>query len=95
MIRTFALVAEDSLTHQAVAQLIVDRKLFLTLRDAERGLSRASWSGSATRKVTRFIDRLHQLASAAAAVEDLRVRNVAKGLERRFEIQHEPPQYRL
>ncbi len=93
--RSFALVAEDPMTRKDVAHLVVDRDLYLTLRDAERGLSRASWSGSATRKVTRFIDRLHQLASESAVVEDLRVRYVAAGLERRFEIQHEPPRYRL
>ena len=97
MVRSFALVAvaDDPVNRREVAHLVVDRTLYLTLRDAERGLSRASWSGSATRKVTRFIDRLHQLATDASAVEDLRVRNVAAGLERRFEIQHEPPRYRL
>lgn len=92
--RSFALVADNPTTNQEIA-LVVDRALYLTLRDAERGLGRASWSGSATRKVTRFIDHLHQLVGGGAPVEDLRVRNVSVGLERRFEIQHEPPRYLL
>jgi hypothetical protein len=93
--RSFALIATNPVTRQQIAQLIVDRDLYLTLRDAERGLGRASWSGSATRKVTRFIDHLHQLVSEGAPVEDLRVRNVSASVERRFEIQHEPPRYLL
>lgn len=95
LIRSFALVAINPVTGQAVAQLVVDRDLYLTLRDAERGLGRASWSGSATRKLTRFIDHLHQLVSEGAPVEDLRVRHVSAGVERRFEIQHEPSRYLL
>jgi hypothetical protein len=93
--RSFALIAISPTTGQEIAQLIVDRDLYLTLRDAERGLGRASWAGGATRKVTRFIDHLHQLVSDGAPVEDLRVRNVSAGVERRFEIQHEPSRYLL
>lgn len=93
--RSFALIATNPATGQEIAQLIVDRDLYLTLKDAERGLGRASWSGSATRRVTRFIDHLHQLVSEGGSVEELRVRNVAAGVERRFEIQHEPSRYLL
>lgn len=93
--RSFALIATNPATGQEIAQLVVDRDLYLTLRDAERGLGRASWSGSATRRVTRFIDHLHQLVSEGASVEELRVRNVGAGVERRFEIQHEPSRYLL
>jgi hypothetical protein len=82
-------------TGKEIAQLVADRDLYLTLRDAERGLGRASWAGSATRKITRFIDHLHQLVSDGAPVEDLRIRNVTAGVERRFEIQHEPSRYLL
>lgn len=93
--RRFALVAINPVTGREIAHLVVDRDLYLTLRDAERGLGRASWSRSATRKVTRFIDHLHQLVSEGAPIQDLRVRNVSAGVERRFEIQHSPSRYLL
>ena len=93
--RTFALVASDERTSTAAGQLIVDRELFLTLTDAEHGLGRASWSGSATRKITRFVDRLHQLVDLRATVDDVRVRDTSTGLERKYEIQREPAKYRV
>lgn len=92
--RTFALVA-SSVRGAAAAQLLMDRELFLTLRDAQRGLGRASWSRSAARKITRFVDRLHHIAEAESPVEDVRVRNTVVDLDRKFEIQRTPARYLL
>lgn len=86
--RSFALVASHG--PAISAQLLVDRDLYLTLREAERGLSRSSWSRTATRKVIRFVDRLHQLADLETPVADLRIRNTETDLDRRFEIQRQP-----
>ncbi len=92
--RTFALVA-SSVRGTVAPHLLVDRELFLTLRDAQRGLGRASWSRSAARKITRFVDRLHHIAEAESPVEDVRVRNTVVDLDRKFEVQRTPARYLL
>jgi hypothetical protein len=92
--RTFALVA-SSVRGDVAAQLLVDRELFLSLRDAQRGLGRATWSRSAARKITRFVDRLHHIAETESPVEDVRVRNTGVDLDRKFEIQRTPARYLL
>lgn len=92
--RSFALVAHAN-GGGVAAQLIVDRELYLTLADAHRGLGRAGWSQSTTRKITRFVDHLHQLVEHEAPVEDVRIRNIYTDLERSFEIERQPPRYRL
>lgn len=93
LVRSFALVAHGEL--RAPVTLTVDRQLYLTLSEAQRGLARASWSRSATRKITRFVDRLHELADQAAEVEDVRIRNIETDLEQKFEIQRHPARYLL
>jgi hypothetical protein len=93
-LRSFALTAQTD-SAVAVPQLLVDRDLFLTLREAQRGLGRSSWTRSATRKLTRFVDRLHQLAARTAVVEVIRVRNTQSDLDERFEVQREPARYLL
>ncbi len=94
LLRSFALVAQTG-PAAAVPQLLVDRDLFLTLREAQRGLGRSSWTRSATRKLTRFVDRLHQLVDQAAVVEVIRIRNTQSDLDERFEVQREPARYLL
>jgi len=94
LLRSFALVAQTGLP-ATVPQLLVDRDLFLTLKEAQRGLGRSSWTRSATRKLTRFVDRLHQLVDQAAMVEVIRVRNTQSDLDERFEVQREPARYLL
>jgi hypothetical protein len=92
--RTFALVADAGSSRER-ALLVVDRLLFLTLKDAERGLGRATWSRTATRRLTRFVDRLSGISVGVNPVEDIRVRNIKTGLDRRFEIQRNPARYVL
>ena len=88
MARSFALVAEAGDTAPAV--LMVDRDLYLTLHEATTGLGRTTWTRSATRKLTRFIDHLHRLSQPPSSVESIRIRNTETDLEHRFEIQRAP-----
>ena len=91
--RSFALVAtwDDS----DIAVVEIDRELFLTLIEAERGLGRSSWSRTATRRITRFIDRIHGSVEQESPIEDIRIRNVESDLDERFAIQREPARYQL
>ncbi len=91
LVRSFGLVAHGK--GAVDVSLIVDRNLFLTLAEAQRGLVRASWSRSATRKIIRFVDRLHQLTELEAPVYDIRIRNTETDLDKTFEVQREPPRY--
>ena len=72
--RSFALVATWENSDVAVVE--IDRELFLTLIEAERGLGRSSWSRTATRRITRFIDRIHGSVEQESPIEDIRIRNV-------------------
>lgn len=91
--RSFALVA--SVGGRDIALLEVDRDLFLTLMDAQRGLGRVTWSRSATRRITRFVDAVQRGVETASEVEDVRIRNVDSDLDERFAIQRTPPRYQL
>lgn len=90
---SFALVATWEGSDVAVAA--IDRDLFLTLVEAERGLGRSSWSRTATRRITRFIDRVHGAVERESPIEDIRIRNVESDLDERFAIQREPARYQL
>lgn len=90
--RSFAFVAGTGDAGDR-ALLLVDRPLFLTLIEAQYGLGRASWSRTATRRVTRFIDRLHQAVDEQTGIEDVRVRNIDSDLDQKFEVQRTPPRY--
>lgn len=96
LVRTFALVAMNE-HHDAIANLLVDRALYLTLIEARWGLGSTSWSRSATRRVTRFVDKVHNGVSLGRTdVVDVRIRNVEKDIEERFEVQRHPvARYRL
>jgi hypothetical protein len=91
--RSFALVA--TWESGDVAALEIDRELFLTLVEAERGLGRSSWSRTATRRITRFIDKLHGSVETQSPIEDIRIRNVESDLDERFAVQREPARYQL
>jgi hypothetical protein len=93
LLTSFALIARAEGRDEV--PLVVDRALYLTLAEAERGLGRASWTRSATRRVTRFVDRLHQLTEFVPPVYDLRIRNTETDLDEQFEIQRQPPAYLL
>jgi len=92
--RSFALVASDG-AGKDVALLEVDRELYLTLLEAQRGLGRSSWSRTATRRVTRFIDRIDRALEMKSGVEDLRVRNVDNDLDERFAVQRSPARFQV
>jgi hypothetical protein len=51
-------------------RLLVDRELYLTLRESAVGLGRSTWSRSVARKVTRFVDELHRLFHHAEPLAD-------------------------
>lgn len=91
--RSFALVARWEGDDVAVVE--IDRELFLTLIEAERGLGRSSWSRTATRRITRFIDRVHGSVEQESPIEDIRIRNVESDLDERFAIQRDPARYQL
>lgn len=91
--RSFALVATWDGTDIAVVE--VDRDLYLTLVEAERGLGRSSWSRTATRRITRFIDRIHGSVERLSPIEDIRIRNVESDLDESFAIQRDPARYQL
>jgi hypothetical protein len=91
--RSFALVA--TWEGSDIAAVEIDRELFLTLIEAERGLGRSSWSRTATRRITRFIDRIHGSVEQESPIEDIRIRNVESDLDERFAVQREPPRYQL
>ena len=91
--RSFALVA--SWENRDIAVVEIDRELFLTLVEAERGLGRSSWSRTATRRITRFIDKIHGAVEHEAPIEDIHIRNVESDLDERFAIERDPARYQL
>ena len=93
--RNFALVARVG--GRDVALLEVDRELFLTLLEAQRGFGRSSWSRTATRRVTRFVDQVDRATEAETigAVEDVRIRNIATDLDEQFSIQRTPSRFQI
>jgi hypothetical protein len=91
--RSFALVAAWENADVAVVE--IDRDLFLTLVEAERGLGRSSWSRTATRRITRFIDRIHGSVESDLPIEDIRIRNVESDLDEQFAVQRKPARYQL
>jgi hypothetical protein len=96
--RTFAIhVAspETDATPADGATLLIDRSLYLTLAEAQRGLGRAGWSRSATRRITRFVDRLQNIHAERSEIVDIRIRNVTTDLDARFEVRRDPPTFNL
>lgn len=93
--RSFALVAEVAASDVAVLE--IDRELYLTLLEAQRGLGRSSWSRTATRRITRFIDQIDRATQPATAsgVEDVRIRNVATDLDEQFSVQRQPARFQV
>jgi len=92
--RSFALVASAP-DGRDIAMLEIDRELYLTLIESQRGLGRSSWSRTATRRVTRFVDQIGRGAGKPLPVEDVRIRNVDSDLEERFSISRRPARFQL
>jgi hypothetical protein len=76
-------------------RLLVDRELYLTLRESAVGLGRSTWSRSVARKVTRFVDELHRLFHHAEPLADLEIRNVDTNLRTKLQVRRDPPRYQL
>ena len=93
--RSFALVADVG--GKDVALLDVDRELFLTLLEGQRGLGRSSWSRTATRRIARFIDQIDRATEPATTggVEDVRIRNVATDLDETISVQRQPSRFQV
>ena len=93
--RSFALVAK--VRGKDVALLEVDRELFLTLLEGQRGLGRSSWSHTTTRRIARFIDQIDRASEPATAndVEDIRIRNVATDLDEKFSVKRQPSRFQI
>ena len=89
----FALTTSDHGAQQS--RLLVDRELYLTLKDAAVGLGRSTWSRSVSRKVTRFVDEIHRLHQTPSAMVDLHIRNVANNQTVRVRVHRDPARYQL
>jgi hypothetical protein len=76
-------------------RLLIDRELFLTLRESAVGLGRSTWSRSVARKVTRFVDERHRLFHDPKPLADLEIRNVDTNLRTKLKVLREPPGYQL
>jgi len=77
------------------SRLLIDRELFLTLRESAVGLGRSTWSRSVARKVTRFVDELHRLFHDSRPLADLEIRNVDTNLRTKLKVLRDPPGYEL
>lgn len=75
--------------------LMVDRELYLTLKDAAVGLGQSTWSRSVARKITRFVDDIHRHRHAPGAMVDLDIRNVDNNQMVRVRVQRDLAGYQL
>ena len=92
--RSFALVA--TVGGKDVALIEIDREMFLTLLEAQRGLGRSSWSRTATRRITGFIDQIDRaVPTTMDGVEDVWIRNVATDLDEKFSILRQPSKFQV
>lgn len=89
----FSLTASDN--HGDPSRLLIDREVYLTLREAAVGLGRSTWSRSVARKVTRFVDELHRHFHEPRALADLEIRNVDTNLRAKVQVRRDPRKYEL
>ncbi len=76
-------------------RLLIDRELFLTLRESAVGLGRSTWSRSVARKVTRFVDERHRLFHESQSLASLELRNVDTNLRTKVKVLRDPAGYQL
>jgi hypothetical protein len=76
-------------------RLLIDRELFLTLRESAVGLGRSTWSRSVARKVTRFVDERHRLFHEPQSLVSLELRNVDTNLRTKLKVLRDPARYQL
>jgi Domain of unknown function (DUF4338) len=89
----FSLTASNA--HGEPSRLLIDREVYLTLREAAVGLGRSTWSRSVARKVTRFVDELHRHFHDPRALADLEIRNVDTNLRAKVQVRRQPRKYEL
>ncbi len=89
----FSLTASDA--HGDHSRLLIDREVYLTLREAAVGLGRSTWSRSVARKVTRYVDELHRHFHDPKSLSDLEIRNVDTNLRAKVKVQRSPRKYEL
>jgi Domain of unknown function (DUF4338) len=89
----FSLTADNR--HGKPTRLLIDREVYLTLREAAVGLGRSTWSRSVARKVTRFVDELHRHFHDPKPLADLEIRNVDTNLRATLQVRREPRKYEL
>ena len=89
----FALKTSDHGGQQS--RLLVDRELYLTLKDAAVGLGRSTWSRSVARKVTRFVDEIHRLHQPPSAMVHLDIHNVDTNQMVRVRVHRDSARYQL
>lgn len=93
--RTGYFAIESSSGNDEPSRLLIDRDLFLTLREAAAGLGRSTWSRSVSRKITRFVDGLHRQAYEQKAISDLEIRNVDTNLRAIVKVNRDGRRYEL
>jgi hypothetical protein len=89
----FSLTA--SVSDGAPSRLLIDREVYLTLREAAVGLGRSTWSRSVARKITRFVDELHRHFHDPRPLADLEIRNVDTNLRAKVQVRRDPRKYEL
>ena len=89
----FSLTATNS--SGGLSRLLLDREVYLTLRDASAGLGRSTWSRSVARKITRFADELHRSLDTPQPIADLEIRNVDTNLQTSLQVRCDQRRYRL
>jgi len=89
----FSLTAADK--QGEASRLLIDREVYLTLREAAVGLGRSTWSRSVARTVTRFVDVLHRHFHDPKPLADLEIRNIDTNLRAKLQVRREPRRYVL
>lgn len=89
----FALTASPHSDHPS--RIVLDREVYLTLREAAVGLGRSTWSRSVARKVTRFVDEQHRIFHDQKPLSELEIRNVDTNMRAKVLVRREPARYEL
>jgi hypothetical protein len=89
----FSITAANA--HGDPTRLLIDREVYLTLRESAVGLGRSTWSRSVARRVTRFVDELHRHFHDPRPLSDLEIRNVDTNLRAKVQVQRDPRKYEL
>jgi len=92
-ITQFSLTANEH--DERPSRILIDREVYLTLREAAVGLGRSTWSRSVSRQVTRFVDEQHRVFHDQKPLSDLDIRNVDTNLRAKVQVRRDPARYEL